>query len=160
MTTIGSLFSGAVDGLALGLQWAGAGELLWHCELDPWRRSCLERNWPRATSYVDVRDLAVHEITCCLDGDCTCAVAEQHAAILCGGFPCQDTSDTGHKRGIEHGERSGLWREFARVIRELRPGVVFVENVRGVPTPSHCAARGMNETAQAAGRRRRCASHP
>jgi len=48
--------------------------------------------------------------------------------LICGGFPCQDISTAGRGVGI-HGERSGLWFEFARIIRELRPRYVLVENV-------------------------------
>lgn len=47
--------------------------------------------------------------------------------IVCGGFPCQDISCAGKGAGID-GARSGLWREFARVIREVRPKYAFVEN--------------------------------
>ena len=46
---------------------------------------------------------------------------------ISGGFPCQDISCAGKGAGIE-GERSGLWTEMARVIREIRPDRVFVEN--------------------------------
>jgi DNA (cytosine-5)-methyltransferase 1 len=46
---------------------------------------------------------------------------------ICGGFPCQDISSAGKGAGIE-GERSGLWSEMARVIGEIRPRVVYVEN--------------------------------
>lgn len=48
--------------------------------------------------------------------------------LLLGGFPCQDISNAGKRLGID-GERSGLWREYARIIREVRPNYVFVENV-------------------------------
>jgi DNA (cytosine-5)-methyltransferase 1 len=48
--------------------------------------------------------------------------------VLCGGFPCQDISNAGKRTGID-GERSGLWSEYARVIGELRPRYVIVENV-------------------------------
>lgn len=47
--------------------------------------------------------------------------------IVCGGFPCQDISSAGDGIGIE-GARSGLWGEMARVVREVGPGIVFVEN--------------------------------
>lgn len=47
--------------------------------------------------------------------------------VVSGGFPCQDISPAGRKAGID-GERSGLWREFARIIREVRPPFAFVEN--------------------------------
>lgn len=47
--------------------------------------------------------------------------------VVSGGFPCQDISVAGKGAGIE-GERSGLWSEMARVIREVRPRFAFVEN--------------------------------
>ncbi len=48
--------------------------------------------------------------------------------LIAGGFPCQDISNAGKRAGIE-GERSGLWKEYARIIREVGPEYVFVENV-------------------------------
>lgn len=48
--------------------------------------------------------------------------------VICGGFPCQDLSEAGQRAGID-GERSGLWREFARLIGEVRPAFAVVENV-------------------------------
>jgi DNA (cytosine-5)-methyltransferase 1 len=47
--------------------------------------------------------------------------------VVSGGFPCQDISAAGGGAGIE-GERSGMWKEMARVICEVRPRFVFVEN--------------------------------
>ena len=47
--------------------------------------------------------------------------------VISGGFPCQDISSAGRGAGIT-GERSGLWKEFARIIGEVRPRYVFVEN--------------------------------
>ena len=47
--------------------------------------------------------------------------------VVAGGFPCQDISVAGSGAGID-GERSGLWREMARIIGEVRPSYVFVEN--------------------------------
>lgn len=47
--------------------------------------------------------------------------------VVCGGFPCQDISAAGKGAGIE-GKRSGLWGEMARVISEIQPRFVFVEN--------------------------------
>ncbi len=56
--------------------------------------------------------------------------------VVCGGFPCQDlsrakTHDSGGKfsaNGMD-GERSGLWREMSRIVCQVRPRFVFVENV-------------------------------
>lgn len=47
--------------------------------------------------------------------------------VISGGFPCQDISSAGRGAGID-GERSGMWRHMARIIREVRPKFVFVEN--------------------------------
>ena len=47
--------------------------------------------------------------------------------VISGGFPCQDISVAGRGEGID-GEKSGLWSEFARIIREVRPRFIFVEN--------------------------------
>lgn len=47
--------------------------------------------------------------------------------IVCGGFPCQDISAAGKGAGIR-GKRSGLWKEFARIISQIRPDYVFLEN--------------------------------
>ncbi len=47
--------------------------------------------------------------------------------VVSGGFPCQDISAAGRGAGID-GERSGLWGEMARIIREVRPRFAFVEN--------------------------------
>jgi DNA (cytosine-5)-methyltransferase 1 len=53
--------------------------------------------------------------------------------VLLGGFPCQDVSHAGKRAGI-HGARSGLWAEFHRLIRELRPRLAVMENVAGLLT--------------------------
>jgi DNA (cytosine-5)-methyltransferase 1 len=62
----------------------------------------------------------------------------QPVDVIAGGFPCQDISNAGKRIGIS-GERSGLWSEFSRIIGELRPRFVLVENVaallvRGIET--------------------------
>lgn len=48
--------------------------------------------------------------------------------VVSGGFPCQDISLAGHGAGIG-GERSGLWGQMDRIIGEVQPRIVFVENV-------------------------------
>lgn len=47
--------------------------------------------------------------------------------VITGGFPCQDISVAGKQTGLD-GERSGLWREFARIIGEIRPRHAYIEN--------------------------------
>ena len=56
--------------------------------------------------------------------------------VVSGGFPCQDISSAGKGAGID-GERSGMWFHMARIISEVRPRFVFVENspmltIRGI----------------------------
>lgn len=51
--------------------------------------------------------------------------------IVYGGFPCQDISLAGHGAGLE-GERSGLFWEIHRIVGELRPQFVFLENVAAI----------------------------
>ena len=48
--------------------------------------------------------------------------------VVSGGFPCQDISVAGNKKGLE-GERSGLWTEFKRIIKEVKPRYAIIENV-------------------------------
>jgi DNA (cytosine-5)-methyltransferase 1 len=49
------------------------------------------------------------------------------ADAVCGGFPCQDISSAGKGAGI-NGNKSGLWKEMARVIGEIQPRFIFIEN--------------------------------
>lgn len=52
--------------------------------------------------------------------------------LVLGGFPCQDISTAGKRAGIEGGDRSVLWFEMLRIIRDVRPRYVFVENVAAI----------------------------
>jgi DNA (cytosine-5)-methyltransferase 1 len=110
---IGSLFSG-IGGLELGIEQAVSARTAWQVEIDPWCRSVLQRHWPEATRHEDVREVGAHNL--------------EPVDLLCGGFPCQDVSAAGRRAGLE-GARSGLWFEFARIISEMRPRWVVVENV-------------------------------
>jgi len=111
---IGSLFSG-IGGLELGLERAGLGPVAWQVEIDPFCREVLARHWPDAARHTDVRSV----------GASTLAPVD----LICGGFPCQDVSGAGLGRGLAEGTRSGLWYEYRRIVGELRPRVVVVENV-------------------------------
>lgn len=113
MLTIGSLFAG-VGGLELGLEWAGLGPVLWQVERDEFCRQVLAKHWPDVERFDDVCAVGASEL--------------RPVDVICGGFPCQDVSQAGKKVGIG-GSRSGLWFEFARIVGELRPRFVVVENV-------------------------------
>jgi len=108
--TVGSLFAG-IGGFDLGFERAGY-QASWQVEINPFCLKVLEKHWPQALRLTDVRTVGGE-----LD----------RVDVICGGFPCQDISPAGSRVGID-GARSGLWREFARLIGELRPRYVVVEN--------------------------------
>ena len=111
----GSLFAG-IGGFDLGLERAGM-ECAWQVEIDTFPRRILEWHWPGLYRPEDV---------CKVGGDNLEAVD-----LICGGFPCQDLSVAGNRAGLA-GERSGLFYEFARIIDELTPRWVLIENVPGL----------------------------
>ena len=112
MMTFGSLFAG-IGGFDLGLERAGM-ECKWQVEIDPFCRKVLQKHWPEVPKYEDVRKVGKHNL--------------EPVDLICGGFPCQDISNAGTRLGLG-GERSGLWSEFYRLICDLRPNYVVVENV-------------------------------
>lgn len=122
VTTYGSLFSG-VGGFDLGCDAAG-WDCAWQVEWDDRARSVLERHWPDVPKHADVRDVKGHDLA---PVDC-----------ITFGFPCQDLSVAGKRAGLD-GERSGLFFEAVRIIREMReatdgayPRVAVAENVTGL----------------------------
>ena len=106
------LFSG-IGGFSLGLERAGMRTVAF-CEIEPYCRAVLRKHWPDVPIFEDVRKLTAADVP--------------GVDVICGGFPCQDISVAGHQKGIE-GERSGLWSEYSRLICEIRPRYIIVENV-------------------------------
>ena len=109
------------------------------CECDPYCRRVLAKHWPDVPVYDDVRTLTAARLMA--DADINRLEGKDLANhwrdgvgtsgqidLICGGFPCQDISVAGAGAGIT-GERSGLWSEYARIIGEVRPRYVIVENV-------------------------------
>jgi DNA (cytosine-5)-methyltransferase 1 len=111
------LFSG-IGGFSLGLERTGGFKTVAFCEIEPFPRKVLAKHWPEVPIYDDVRTLTAKRLAA--DGITVDAI--------CGGFPCQDISTAGKGAGLA-GERSGLWSEYARIVGELRPRYVIVENV-------------------------------
>lgn len=109
-----SLFSG-IGGFDLGFERAGM-EIVGMCEIDKHAQKILKRHFPNATLHTDVKEVHYERGT---------------VDVICGGFPCQDISVAGKRRGLD-GERSGLWFEFARIIDEAQPKWVVIENVPGL----------------------------
>jgi DNA (cytosine-5)-methyltransferase 1 len=113
--TFGSLFAG-IGGMDLGLERAGM-ECRWQVEIDPFCRRVLTKHWPNVPKYGDICELTGNEL--------------EPVDLIAGGFPCQDVSHAGKRAGIE-GARSGLWREFSRLVCVLRPRFALVENTTGL----------------------------
>ena len=110
------LFS-CLGGFSLGLEKTGGFKTVAFCEIEEFPRKVLAKHWPNVPCYRDVRELTARQLAA--DG-----IAVD---VITGGFPCQDISASGSGLGLS-GERSGLWFEFSRLIRELRPRFVIVEN--------------------------------
>jgi DNA (cytosine-5)-methyltransferase 1 len=111
------LFSG-IGGFSLGLERTGGFRTVAFCEIDRYCRQVIAKHWPDIPCYEDVQELTKERLQ--EDGI--------SVDVICGGFPCQDISTAGKRAGIK-GTRSGLWSEYARLIRELRPSFIIVENV-------------------------------
>ena len=89
------------------------------CEIEPFPRRVLAKHWPEVPCYEDVTKLTGDILR--RDG-----IAVD---VITGGFPCQDISYAGKQRGMDECTRSGLWSEIVRLIGELSPRYVIVENV-------------------------------
>ena len=111
----GSLFTG-VGGFDLGFERAGM-KCEWQVEFDKNCQNILRKHWSETELFDDVRTVGKRNL--------------KSVDVICGGFPCQDVSIAGKRAGLA-GERSGLWSEFARIIDELEPKWVVIENVPGL----------------------------
>lgn len=107
------LFSG-IGGFSLGLERAGMRTIAF-CEIDPYCQAILRERWPNVPIHQDITKLRGADIG--------------PVNVICGGFPCQDVSISNVNGCGLDGDRSGLWFEYARIIGELRPRFVIVENV-------------------------------
>ncbi len=99
----------------LGLERAG-WSCAWQVESDPYARRILTKHWEAVPRFEDVRGVGASEL----------AIVD----MVAGGFPCQDLSaaNVTGREGL-NGSKSGLWSEFGRIIEELRPKLVLVENI-------------------------------
>jgi DNA-cytosine methyltransferase len=147
MPTFGSLFAG-IGGIDLGLERAGwTGR--WQVEWDEWCQRVLAKHWPDVPRVGDIRDahaVSWHEGRAVAHPDDghgdeigsvraggyrpECSGCLEPVDLIAGGFPCQPFSNAGKRLGKE--DDRWLWPEFARVIGELRPRYVLVENVPGL----------------------------
>jgi DNA (cytosine-5)-methyltransferase 1 len=134
------LFSG-IGGFSLGLERAGMRTVAF-CEIDPYCRQVLVKHWPDVPIFDDVRTLTAETLANAYGERASKPRPGQENSgwppdrfertgsidVICGGFPCQDISLAGKGAGIT-GARSGLWKEYARIIGEVRSRYVIVENV-------------------------------
>ena len=148
--TFGSLFAG-IGGIDLGLERAGFA-CRWQVEWDPFCQHVLAHHWPDVPRHGDIH--GVHGQPVCpvadAEGRATrrrqqqsegrrregspahlgCESCLEPVDLIAGGFPCQPVSIAGRQRAQD--DDRWLWPEFARAIRELRPRLVLVENVRNL----------------------------
>ena len=106
----------------MGVQQAIGGTVAWHVEFDTNPSKILDHHWPDVPNYGDITTVDFTQV--------------EQVDVLTGGFPCQDVSHAGRRKGlIRDGDgqtRSGLWGHMLRAINEQRPALVVAENVRGL----------------------------
>jgi len=116
-----SLFAG-YGGLDIAVTNVFGSELIAYSEIEPNACLVMGKHYRSAPNLGDVTKIDWSK----LDRD------ERRSLILTGGFPCQDVSTAGFRKGLRPGTRSGLWSHMAYAIGELRPELVVIENVRGL----------------------------
>ena len=115
-----SLFAG-VGGFDLALTQNGA-EMVASVEIDKHARKILERQFPTTTHLEDVKNVTGKQLF---------DLGFNSDGIIVGGFPCQDLSVAGKRRGLA-GERSGLFFEVVRLLEETKAKWFILENVPGL----------------------------
>lgn len=114
MLTFGSLFAG-IGGFDLGFERAGMA-CEWQVEIDPYCQRVLAKHWPNVRRWDDVRTFPPGPVD------------EWRVDVICGGFPCQDISAANPRGKGLGGSRSGLWWEYYRIVKAMRPAWVVIEN--------------------------------
>jgi DNA (cytosine-5)-methyltransferase 1 len=125
--TVGSLFSG-VGGFDLGFEQAGC-DVRWQIEINGQCVKVLSQRWPGVRRFADVNALVYGRAK----NRAKHGLVLERVDILCGGFPCQDLSIAGKRKGLA-GARSGLFFAFMRAVRLVKPQWVVIENVPGLLT--------------------------
>jgi DNA (cytosine-5)-methyltransferase 1 len=104
-------FFSSIEGFGLGAAMAGI-KTIWSCEFESFQAEIIKKNFGH--EHKINRDIRNYSNPKPVD-------------IVSGGFPCQDISVAGKGIGIT-GERSGLWSEMYRIVGEIRPSYVIIEN--------------------------------
>ncbi len=172
---VADLFSG-IGGFSLGLEAAGMQTWVF-CDIEENCRKILAKNFKDVYIFDDIKKLKIQENDTLADHKDGSLVLKSDIDVLCGGFPCQDISVAGNKKGLRSEEtilqvferefeelfqnnrgkfrrppkgdlstlcdrvgkaaartkaretRSGLWKEYLRLIKEIEPRYALVENV-------------------------------
>ena len=109
-------FSG-IGGFSLAARWVGGFETTQFVECDPYCQRVLAKHWPTVPIHDDI---------------CTFNPERGAADVVCAGFPCQDLSKAGARRGLGHDTRSGLFYQLLRVVCLVRPRFIVLENVASI----------------------------
>lgn len=109
------MFAG-IGGFDLGFTRAGF-TVAWCIEWDKSAQAVLRKRFPEATIYGDIREVDPEQL--------------EKVDVICGGFPCQDLSVAGKRKGLA-GERSGLFHDAMRLVRRINPSLLVLENVPGL----------------------------
>lgn len=115
MLNVLDIFSG-IGGFSIGLEAVGLQTIAF-CEINPFCQKILKKHWPSVPIFSDITTVHKEDLKTLPTID-----------VIAGGFPCQDISVAGKGGGI-NAKRSGLWKEFARLINEIRPKYAIIENV-------------------------------
>jgi len=127
-----SLFAG-VGGFDLSMERNGV-DVVANVEIDKQCQKVLAKHFPNAKQFSDITDVK--------GSDLIAAGFKPNRGIITGGFPCQDLSVAGKRRGLA-GERSGLFWEIARLIEETQTEWFVLENVPGLLTSNKGKDFGM-----------------
>ena len=104
MLNVLDIFSG-IGGFSIGLEAIGMQTVAF-CEINPFCQKILKKHWPSVPIFSDITTINKEDLKALLPID-----------IIAGGFPCQDISVAGKQKGIT-AKRSGLWKEFVRLIND------------------------------------------
>ena len=107
-----------IGGFALGFQWAGLSDPVLFCDVDPFCRKVLAKNFPGVALSEDVKELASDAKRLVPDCD-----------VLTAGYPCQPFSTSGERKGEE--DERHIWPYIRSIVSEKRPSWCVFENVSG-----------------------------
>lgn len=115
LPSFGSVFTG-IGGFDLGIERAG-WKAAWQIENDRYCNRIMEGMFPDVPKHGDIRTVDTGNLG--------------RVDLICGGFPCQDVSVAGKRKGLA-GDQSGLFFDFMRIVADVLPRWILIENVPGL----------------------------